>query len=99
MAKLEPKIETQLPTKMVSNSPYLPGWFIVSVVVTKETATGFNTQNKLYPIHAVSADESHGKAIALLAADFPEHRFHTVCSYPVNSLPNDMIEKTEERGY
>jgi len=60
--------------------------------MVKDIPTGINTQNKLYAVHAVSAEEAHGKAIALLAPDFPDHRFHTVCSYAVNSLPNADVE-------
>jgi hypothetical protein len=71
------------------------GWFIVSVVMVKDIPTGINTENKLYAIQAVSAEEAHGKAIALLAADFPEHRFHTVCSYAVDSLPNTECTNPE----
>lgn len=61
------------------------GWFIVSVVVIKDIITGINTQNKLYAIKAVSSEEAHGKVISSLAADF------TVCSYAVDSLPNNSI--------
>ena len=61
------------------------------MVVIKDIITGINTQNKLYAIKAVSSEEAHGKVISSLAADFPEHRFHTVCSYAVDSLPNNSI--------
>lgn len=67
------------------NTAFAPRQFIVSVVMVKDIPTGINTQNKLYAIHAVSAEEAHGKAIALLDDDFPEHRFHTVCSYEVEA--------------
>ena len=53
--------------------------FIVSAVVIKDTSTGFNTQNKLYPVSAANSDEATGKALPLVTNDFPEHRLHTMC--------------------
>ena len=53
--------------------------FIVSAVVIKDTSTGFNTQNKLYPVSADNSDEATGKALPLVTNDFPEHRLHTMC--------------------
>jgi hypothetical protein len=57
--------------------------FVVSAVVIKDTATGFNTQNKLYAVCAAGLDEANGKVLPLLAVDFPQHRLHTMCSYPI----------------
>lgn len=57
--------------------------FIVSALAIKETVTGFNTQNKLYAVAGASREEAHGKALSLIAADFPEHRLHTICSYEI----------------
>lgn len=72
---------TQCP-KQASVVQQEPVDYIVSVVVIKSTGTGFNTQNKLYPVTAVSQEEAHGKALNLAGADFPEHNLHTICSYP-----------------
>lgn len=62
--------------------------FIVSVVLLKDTPTGFNTQNRLYPVHAINQEEAHGKALSQISVDYPEHRLHTLCSYqlPTNAL-------------
>lgn len=88
-AKTDPNSETDsLANEDCRPVPCSAGWFIVSVVMVRDIPTGINTQNKLYATRAVSPEEAHGKAIALISKDFPEHRFHTVCSYPVNSLPN-----------
>ena len=55
--------------------------FIVSVVMVKAGRNAVNVQNKLYGVEAVSREEAHGKVLALLADDFPEHSMHTICSY------------------
>jgi hypothetical protein len=77
-----------------------PVGFVVSVVVIKDTPTGFNTQNKLYPLSAVSDHEARGKALELAGVDFPEHHLHTICSYQVQQQASkpmtDEIESALE---
>lgn len=64
-----------------------PNSFVVSAVVLKEIDKGFNTQNKLYPIEARSAEEAAGKVLPMIAQDFPEHRLHTMCQIAVSHTP------------
>ena len=65
--------------------------FIVSAVVIKDTSTGFNTQNKLYPVSAANSDEATGKALPLVTNDFPEHRLHTMCF--IQTAPAPQVQE------
>ena len=51
----------------------------------KDTPTGFNTINKLYLVEADSRDAAHGKVLPMIAVEFPEHKFHTACSYNITT--------------
>lgn len=65
----------------MTTTPEQPPNYIVSVVMVRQTPGNLNTQNRLYGVQAVSTEEAHGKAIPLAQADFPQHQFHTVCSW------------------
>lgn len=67
--------------------------FVVSAVVIKETPKGFNTQNKLYPVNAVSAAEANGKVLPLLKDEFPEHHLHTMCHIAVAAPPPQAVRE------
>lgn len=69
----------------MSTTPFID--FIVSVTLTQQRPGGFNLQNKLYHITAVSREEAYGKVLPQLSHDFPEHGLHTICSYDLSTLP------------
>lgn len=70
--------------------------YIVSVVVIKSTETGFNTQNKLYAVAAVSREEAHGKALDLAGADFPKYSLHTICSHPAPQAKQPLTDEQRQ---
>lgn len=69
--------------------------FIVSVVMTKNSGGILNTQNKLYEIEAVSQPEAHGLTLPIAQADFPEHQFHTICSWILEEQESKPESVTE----
>lgn len=72
--------------------------FYVSVVVYRPNATGFNIQNKIYTVDAVSEDEARGKTLTQYQEDFPGYVLSTMLSFEKEDASKNVWQQVVDEA-
>jgi hypothetical protein len=94
-----PGTSSQTASKSAADNSFtetLPMW-VVSLVMIKTIPTGINLINKLLKVEAANKNEAHGKALTITQKAFPHHQLHSILSFHVGRLPDDVPATDTEK--